>query len=138
MKIRLGKVLLLVLTIGLCAATNSFQSPSVDAQQPSRTISLPGLHGGVTVRRDERGIPYIEAANDEDLYFAQGYVTAADRLWQMDVMRRTARGELSEIFGQATLGEDKRHRTLGFARILEESAAHLPADLSRALDAYAK
>jgi len=99
MKICLRKMLLLVLTTGLLAAVNAFQLQRVYAQQSSRTISISGLHGRVTVRRDERGIPYIEAANDEDLYLAQGYVTAADRLWQMDVMRRTARGELSEILG---------------------------------------
>ena len=70
------------------------------AQTPApATINLAGLKEKVTVRRDERGIPYIEAANESDLYFAQGYVTASDRLWEMDLLRRTARGELSEIFG---------------------------------------
>ena len=127
-------LLMLALGIYLPAGTNG----SAMAQRPSKTVSLQGLHNRVTIRRDERGIPYIEADNDEDLYFAQGYVTASDRLWQMDLQRRTARGELSEIFGQATLGEDKRHRTLGFARVLDESAAHLPADLNLALNAYAK
>src|SRR5258707_5262195 len=120
MKITLRKILLLALTIGLYAAVNSFQIPRTAAQQTSRTISISGLHGRVTVRRDERGIPYIEATNDEDLYFAQGYVTAADRLWQMDVMRRTARGELSEILGvgpnNVALEQDKQHRTLGYAQ----------------------
>jgi penicillin G amidase len=111
---------------------------SAIAQPPSKTVSLPGLLKPVTIRRDERGIPYIRAASDHDLYFAQGYVTASDRLWQMDLQRRSARGELSEIFGQGALGEDKRHRTLGFARVLDESAARLPADLKLALDAYAK
>jgi len=99
---------------------------------------MPGLHGTVTIRRDERGIPYIEATNDDDLYFAQGYVTAGDRLWQMDLYRRTARGELSEIFGPTTLGEDKRRRAFGFARVLDENVAHLQPDLKRVLDAYAK
>ena len=56
--------------------------PKSTAQQNSRTISIAGLKDRVTIRRDERGIPYIEATNDEDLYFAQGYVTASDRLWQ--------------------------------------------------------
>ena len=66
--------------------------PSFSSAQQS--IQLKGLHDRVTITRDERGIPYIEAKNDEDLYFAQGYVTASDRLWQMDLFRRTARGEL--------------------------------------------
>src|SRR5437899_10227535 len=99
-------------------------------QQPSQPITLVGLRDRVTVRRDERGIPYIEANNDEDLYFAQGYVTASDRLWQMDLLRRTVRGELSEIFGQATLSQDKTQRVFGFAGILEQTTAHLPPNLN--------
>src|SRR6266480_7759138 len=85
----------------------------------TKTITMAGLRDRVTVRRDERGIPYIEAKNNEDLYFAQGYVTASDRLWQMDLFRRNARGELAEIFGSPALEEDKRHRTLGFAQVAE-------------------
>ena len=67
------------------------------APEQSTSIQLMGLRDRVTVRRDERGIPYIEAKNDEDLYFAQGYITASDRLWQMDLFRRTERGELAEV-----------------------------------------
>jgi penicillin amidase len=104
----------------------------------STTLVVSGLRAQVTVRRDERGIPYIEATNDEDLYFAQGYVTASDRLWQMELLRRTVRGELSEIFGQATLADDKRHRMFGFARVLDKTVTHLPANLNIVLNAYAK
>ena len=114
------------------------ESRSPDAQQQDKTLSIPGLRDRVTVRRDERGIPYIEATNDDDLFLAQGYVTASDRLWQMDLYRRSVRGELSEIFGQATLGEDKRHRAFGFAQVLDENVARLQPDLKRMLDAYAK
>lgn len=102
------------------------------------TLQLAGLNANVTVRRDGRGIPYIEAATEDDLYFAQGYVTASDRLWQMDLLRRTARGELAEIFGTLALGEDKRRRLYGFARVSEETAAQIPADARRVLDAYAR
>jgi penicillin G amidase len=115
----------------------AFLGTSVRAQGRN-TLQLPGLHERVTVRRDERGIPYIEAANDEDLYFAQGYITASDRLWQMDTMRRSVRGELAEIFGQGALSQDKSHRIFGFAAILDETAAHLPANLNLALNAYAR
>ena len=59
----------------------------------SAVLQLSGLQTKVTVRRDARSIPYIQANNDGDLYFTQGYVTAGDRLWQMDLMRRLARGE---------------------------------------------
>src|ERR1700687_1362160 len=61
------------------------------------SISVPGISSKVRVVRDEQGVPTIEAATLEDLFFAQGYVTAQDRIWQMDLMRRAAAGELSEI-----------------------------------------
>ena len=118
-----------------CLMTISFGA--VAAQQPTGTLAVAGLHDRVTVKRDERGIPYIEARNDEDLYFAQGYVTASDRLWQMDLLRRNVRGELAEIFGDSALAEDKRHRTLGFAEVVDETAKHLPPNLNSALTAYA-
>src|SRR5205085_9637319 len=85
------------------------------AQTSSTSLSLAGLKEKVTVQRDERGIPYIEAGNDEDLYFAQGFITASDRLWQMDLLRRVSRGESAEVFGKITLEEDKRWRKFGFS-----------------------
>src|SRR5207253_3909959 len=112
--------------------------PSSAQQTSSTTLNLAGLHDKVTVRRDERGIPYIEAANDSDLYFAQGYTTASDRLWQMELFRRTARGELAEIFGKAALDEDKRHRTLGFGRLADAQVAQLPPKLRAVLEDYAR
>jgi len=138
MNSKLRKIIFVIVTVSLCAIAGVIQFPRSGAQQANNSVTLPGLRDRVSVRRDERGIPYVEAGNDEDLYFAQGYVTASDRLWQMDLLRRTVRGELSEIFGQTTLGEDKRHRVFGFAGILEESAARLPANLSLALNAYGK
>ena len=128
-------------TITLIASFMVFSAgallPKSTAQQDAKTISIAGLKDRVTIRRDERGIPYIEAANDDDLYFAQGYVTASDRLWQMDLLRRNIRGELAEIFGASVLAEDKRHRTMGLTAVVEESARHLPANLNSAMNAYA-
>src|SRR6266699_5730151 len=126
---RFSRIFLLIVALGCVLATNRWPAITI-AQQTPTTISIAGLHDRVTVRRDERGIPYIEATNDEDLYFAQGYVTASDRLWQMDLQRRSARGELSEIFGNTVLGQDKTHRVFGFAGILDEAVTHLPANLS--------
>ncbi|MGQ0762209.1 MAG: penicillin acylase family protein [Acidobacteriota bacterium] len=120
----------------VCAPAARVSSQS--AATPTRSLQVAGLRSPVTVRRDERGIPYIEAANDEDLYFAQGYVTASDRLWQMDLQRRTARGELSEIFGQTTLAQDKLHRTFGFGRIIDQAAANLDPKFNIAVTSYAK
>jgi penicillin amidase len=138
MNIKSGKILLAILSVIVSVAGYSFQLPSAVAQQADRTVTMPGLHNRVTVRRDERGIPYIEAANDEDLYFAQGYVTASDRLWQMDLMRRTARGELAEILGAAALDQDKQHRTVGFASEADAEIAQTSPQTRALLDAYAR
>ncbi|HKR00114.1 MAG TPA: penicillin acylase family protein [Pyrinomonadaceae bacterium] len=112
------------------------------AQTNPQTLGLAGLRARVTIRRDERGIPYIEAANESDLYFAQGYVTASDRLFQMELLRRTARGELAEIFGagpqQSVLESDKQHRRYGFAQLAESQAGTMPPKLREALEDYAR
>src|SRR3954468_12497967 len=110
----------------------------VAAQSPPQTLAMAGLKANVTVRRDGRGIPYIEAASDADLYFAQGYVTASDRLWQMDLMRRLSRGETAEIFGGQVLEEDKRWRRFNFARVAEEDLQYMSPELRAALDDYAR
>lgn len=104
----------------------------------NQSRALAGLRAPVRISRDERGIPHIEATSDEDLYFAQGYATAQDRLWQMDLLRRTARGELAEIFGSSVVEDDKLHRTYGFARLAESLAAKVSPQTRAALDAYAR
>src|SRR4051812_48075599 len=71
------------------------------------TIGVTGLQKDVTVERDRWGVPHIRAASVEDLAEAQGYIMAQDRLWQMDLLRRIARGRLSEILGPMTLNFDK-------------------------------
>lgn len=132
------------LILSLCLLTILPSLVCVSAQQAakpatsSNTLRLAGLRARVTVRRDERGIPYIEAANDDDLYFAQGYVTASDRLWQMDILRRNARGELSEIFGERTLKEDQRHRIFGSAQLADSMFEKLSTQVRAALDNYAR
>src|ERR1041385_2938416 len=123
--------------LGLNVQTLRSAAAQSAAPSDAATLHLTGLRERVTVRRDERGIPYIEAANETDLYFAQGYVTASDRLWQMDLLRRTARGELAEIVGKTVLEEDKRHRIYGFAKLSEQIAAKLPANQRAMLEAYA-
>src|SRR3954463_15665971 len=102
-----GLVARLALSLSFLLTSFSVPAPAQTAatQAAPAVVRLPGLKKAVKVRRDERGIPYVEAEDELDLYFAQGYVTASDRLWQMDLFRRTARGELSEIFGKAALEE---------------------------------
>src|SRR5438309_8353096 len=132
---RFSRIFLLIVALGGVLATNRWPAITI-AQQTPTTINIAGLHDRVTVRRDERGIPYIEAANNDDLYFAQGYITASDRLWQMDLLRRNVRGELAEILGPAALSQDQRHRTLGFGRIVDATAAQMAPQMRAVLEAY--
>jgi penicillin amidase len=101
-------------------------------------LHLPGLSAPVTVRRDAHGVPHIEAANQDDLFFAQGYVTAQDRLWQMDAFRRNANGELSELLGPSLLRHDKTQRTLQFRNVARRFYSQLPAPDRTRLDDYAR
>jgi penicillin amidase len=111
---------------------------AVALQKPSSPeIEVSGLQKRVNVSRDSRGIPYIEAANEHDLYFAQGYITASDRLWQMDLLRRTGRGELAEILGQAAVEQDRRHRTFGFGPLADSLVTKLNSPIRASLQAYA-
>ena len=116
--------------------------PQAAQNQSTPPVQIKGLKERVTITRDERGIPYIDAKNEEDLYFAQGYATAADRLWQMDIYRRTARGELAEILGAGpnnlVLDQDKLHRTYGFAQAAEAEAAQTTPKIAALLEAYAR
>ncbi|PWT92704.1 MAG: hypothetical protein C5B55_05835 [Blastocatellia bacterium] len=133
---------IIVIAVVCIASVNSGAQEQTQNSQSSKTIQLTGLKDRVTIRRDERGIPYIEAKNDEDLYFAQGYATAVDRLWQMDLFRRTARGELAEVLGAGpnnqALEQDKQHRVLGFSHVAEDEAAQASPKAKLVLEAYAR
>ena len=101
-------------------------------------LQINGLGAPVTVTRDSHGVPTIEAASLEDLFFAQGYVTAQDRLWQMDIIRRVGSGELSEILGEDTLKFDREQRILGLRATAKKSLAMAnPRDRSF-FEAYAR
>ena len=77
-------------------------------------LAVPGLQEPVEVIRDEWGVPHIYAQNDDDLFFAQGYVMAQDRLWQMEMWRRWREGRLAEVFGPEALDYDRRTRLMQF------------------------
>ena len=102
------------------------------------TLAVHGLSADVRVTRDGHGVPAIEAATLEDLFEAQGYVTAQDRLWQMDVMRRFGSGELSEILGDDTLKIDREQRILGL-RAAARKSLQLASPRDRSyFEAYAR
>lgn len=128
----------LSLIFSLLPLTTLRAQTGLSQKKQTLRLTLEGLERSVNVRRDGRGVPYIEAESENDLYFAQGYVTASDRLWQMDLLRRTARGELSEIFGKSTLEEDKRRRIYGFAKISDVTHKKITPRVRASLEAYAR
>lgn len=79
--------------------------------------TLTGLRGAVAVEFDSLGVPHIIAENSADAFHALGYVTAGDRLFQMDLLRRRAAGRLAEILGEAALEEDRWNRVKGFGQL---------------------
>jgi len=136
-RILLWLLLILVLLVAGIAAYAYYVAHSALPQLDGR-LQVKGLSAAVKVTRDGHGVPAIEAATPEDLFFAQGYVTAQDRLWQMDVMRRFGAGELSEILGEDTLKIDREQRILGLRAAAGKSLALAsPRDRSY-FDAYAR
>jgi len=101
-------------------------------------VHLAGLSAPVIVRRDAHGVPHIEASSEDDLFMAQGYVTAQDRLWQMDAFRRNANGELAEIMGPSMVMHDKTQRVLQLRNTARRIYANLSAEDRARLDAYAR
>jgi penicillin amidase len=101
------------------------------------TLGLPGLEGPVSVTRDAAGIAWIEAENSHDLFLAQGYVHAQERMWQMEVWRHISSGRLSELFGSSTIDQDRFIRTLGWRQAAQRDLSALPAPARAAVDAYA-
>lgn len=106
--------------------------------QVSGTVRVPGLAAEATVARDINGIAQITAQTPADLFFAQGYVHASERMWQMEVWRHISAGRLSELFGKSTVAEDRFIRTLGWRHAAERDLDALSPDARAVLDAYAE
>src|ERR1700744_1122853 len=94
---------------------------------PAEKLDLPGLQDEVTIAYDEHMIPHIFAKNDHDLYYAQGYVTAHDRLWQMDIQTRSASGRLAERI-PAALSHDRYERRMGMSYGAENTINRMMQD----------
>ena len=127
---------LVVLILALLLGAGGYLYSKLPVRQG--LVELNGLQGSVTVRYDERGVPHLRAENETDLYRALGYVHAQDRLFQMEVLRRLARGELAQVLGPKLLDTDRLFRSL---RIRDRAASYV-AGLDRqspawkALEAY--
>jgi penicillin G amidase len=101
-------------------------------------LPAPGIPAGAVIDRDARGVPTISGESREDVAYATGFAHAQDRFFQMDLSRRLAAGELSELFGEVALGADRRTRRFGFRRVAGEVvAAASPAERA-VLDAYVR
>ncbi len=135
---RLGRALLwslmalLVAIVLLVIGYRQLSLPQIDG-----ALTVPGLSGAVDVVRDAAGVPHLYAASEDDAWFALGFVHAQDRLWQMELNRRTAAGRLAEVLGPAALDTDRFLRTLGIARNAAAIVAHLDPQTRYALDRYA-
>lgn len=131
---RIG-LFLLVLVLGLFAfgvysVRNSF--PQVDG-----TLEVDGLVSEVEVLRDDLGVPHIYASNQHDLFFAQGFIHAQDRFYQMDFWRHIGAGRLSEMFGASQVETDVFLRSLGWEDLAEEEWASLESPSRDILQSYA-
>jgi acyl-homoserine lactone acylase PvdQ len=104
----------------------------------SGRLELAGLARPVEVEFGPHAVPSVRAETLADLFFAQGYLLARERLWQMDLMRRLARGRLSEVMGERTVPVDRLFRVLGLERSAEASLAGLDAQVRGYLEAYAQ
>ncbi|HKW74734.1 MAG TPA: penicillin acylase family protein [Terriglobales bacterium] len=156
LKIAAITFLILIVALALFSAwlyhTARASLPQLDGQ-----ISVPGLSAPVSVVRDAHGVPHLTAANLEDLFFAQGYVTAEDRLWQMDMTRRSVAGEMAEILPSETgparppsrstaaprprltwVDYDKQQRILRLRAVSERVAAQLSERDRKFFEAYAR
>lgn len=103
------------------------------------SFDLKGLEGEVNITRDKWGVPHIKAQSEHDLFFAQGFLHAQDRLWQMEMNRRIAQGRISEIFGDIALDADRVTRTLGFARLAKQDwQRYQDQPIGQVAEAFAK
>ncbi|MFE2063792.1 penicillin acylase family protein [Streptomyces sp. NPDC059467] len=140
-KARLIVLVLVLAIIGGIAYGAYWSISTVRASFPQTkgSITLKGLSGPVTVKRDGYGIPQIYASTDEDLFMAQGYVQAQDRFYEMDVRRHMTSGRLSEMFGKGQVQNDEFLRTMGWDRVAKkEYDTKLSAATKKYLQAYSE
>ncbi|AYC30396.1 penicillin acylase family protein [Paenisporosarcina cavernae] len=141
-KRRIGKILLwtlgtlALLILAVAIGLNWFIGKS--KPQISGELHVDMLEEEVSVERDEKGVPHITAKSEADLYRAQGFVQAQDRLFQMDLARRQASGTLSEVVGDAAVSTDKFFRTFSLRDAAEKSWAGYGSEAKQVLEWYAE
>ncbi|RLC56346.1 MAG: penicillin acylase family protein, partial [Chloroflexota bacterium] len=131
-------LLVILLVMGLVGSGYGFVTVRRSWPQTDGRIRAEGLQAEVTIIRDSWGIPHIYASNTHDLFFAQGYVHAQDRFWQMEFWRRIGSGRLAEILGESALDSDRFIRTLGWHRTAARELELLGEEERAVLEAYAE
>lgn len=126
-------LILVVAGVGVLVWLTKAAEPLYSGEQ-----ALAGLQDGVQVRVGPHGVPTIRASSIEDLLFAQGYLVARERMWQMDLMRRVAGGRLAEVLGPRALDLDRLFRTLGLNTSARRALADLEGPYREMLEAYAR
>jgi penicillin amidase len=123
----------LVVGVGAIAWITGRALPQTDGE-----LAVAGLHAPVTVARDVHGIAHITALDPHDLFLAQGYVHAQERMWQMDVWRHIAAGRVAELFGEGSVDTDRFIRTLGWRQAAERDLAAASPTARSVLEAYSE
>ncbi|MEW5988965.1 MAG: penicillin acylase family protein [Chloroflexota bacterium] len=123
----IGRIVLILIALLIILGIVGGVAFAIVARRPfpqtDGVLQVAGLQGEVHVLRDDYGIPHIYAQNADDLFFAQGYVHAQDRFWQMEFWRHVGLGRISEIVGEAGLDNDRFIRTIGWNRMAEDTLA---------------
>ncbi len=136
-KKRMRRAALLLLAIAACVAIGAaIFIPRLNRFQVDGQINLSGPIDEITIKRDEKGMPYVYANSLRDAIFGQGFVTAQDRIFQMQLMRLQAEGRLSELAGDQAKPSDVRSRTIGIARAAKKHAAMLDEASREVFQAY--
>jgi penicillin amidase len=131
-----GRITLAVVTLVLVAGGGLYLYLRASLPQTSGRLELAGLQAPVDIVRDTYGVPHVFAQNDNDAWFALGFLHAQDRLFQMEMVRRIAQGRLAELVGRPGLRNDRFIRTLGLEQLAEDTLAELPSEARAEFDAY--
>ena len=127
---------IVVAAVGLAGAWEIFFRMTVPGYEGE--LTLPGLQAEVRVKADDYGFPHIFAENEHDLFYAQGWLTARERLFQMETTRLAGRGELSSLFGEATLNRDRFLKTVGFQRLAKTEYQRTSKEVKAVIEAYVR
>jgi penicillin amidase len=125
-----------ILVLGIIAVSLSYYFASRSLPDYNASINVDGVNGPIEIVRDSSNVPHIFAKDDNDIYFGLGYAHAQDRLWQMTMLRRTAQGRLSEVFGETTLSIDDFIRRLDLYRLSSMSLMAQSPEVKAALESY--